>query len=84
MLTQYAFLILRTDDGVADDRRVMTRGSYVPPAEQTSKEFADELLRENRIAHNYYTGPRRCSIWPVEDDEPIPWVAPEHALHVDG
>ncbi|MFD5663435.1 hypothetical protein ACFWIK_00800 [Streptomyces anthocyanicus] len=83
MPTRYAFLILRTDDATAPDRRVMSRGQSTLAEGQTPAEFAGKLLRENRSTRSHYTGPRRCSVWPIDGDGPIPRIAPDAALHFD-
>lgn len=74
MPTRYAYLITRLRG------RVMSRGTT--EADDPSA-LAAELLALNRIKHSYYSGPRRCSIWPHPGDEPVPDNAPADAEHFD-
>lgn len=81
-MQRLAYLIHRTDEDTADDRRPMSSG--IRTTDQTPADLAAELLAENRVAHSYYTGPRRCWVWPHVDDTPIPWTAPAGATPHDG
>jgi len=81
-VTLYGYLIHRTDEDTDDDRRTMSKGART--SDQAPAELAAELLAENRTAHSYYTGPRRCWVWEHTADEPLPWTAPEGAAAYDG
>jgi hypothetical protein len=74
MPTRYAYLITRING------RVMSRGTLVgdDPAA-----LAAELLARNQCEHSYYTGPRRCSIWPHPAEEPVPDTPPAGAQQFD-
>lgn len=74
---QYAYMITRIGG------RAMSRGTLVVADDDTGRLAAD-LLAENRVGHSYYSGPRRCSIWPHPADEPFPDAPPETAEHFDG
>ncbi|MGW2708677.1 hypothetical protein ACWC4J_06745 [Streptomyces sp. NPDC001356] len=76
--TRYAYSITRTDTG-----RRMSRGTLALVGDDTAT-LAGSLLAQNRVEHSYYTGPRRCSIWPQPADEPTPDTVPDTAEHYDG
>jgi hypothetical protein len=78
MTTRYAYSIARTDTG-----RRMSRGTLTLVGDDTAK-LAGSLLAQNRVEHSYYTGPRRCSIWPQPADQPTPATVPINAEHYDG
>jgi hypothetical protein len=80
-MTQYAYLIHRTDEGKPDDRRTLSRGSLT--SDQNPADLAAELLAENRAGHSYYTGPRRCWVW-LDDGQPVGGTAPDGAQSYDG
>lgn len=80
-MKRYGYLIHRTDDDTEDNRRTMSRG--VRTTDQTPAELADELLADNRVAHSYYPGPRRCWVWELTDDF-LSKTAPDGAEPYDG
>lgn len=83
MHARYAYLIERTDDETEPDRRTLSRGSRTPQPGWDERALADELVSENRVAHSYYTGPLRCSLWAHEAGEPIPATAPDDATRFE-
>jgi sugar/nucleoside kinase (ribokinase family) len=84
MPSRYAYLIQRTDPGRDDDRRVMSRGTLPLDDDADTAAAARALLAENRAAHSYYDGPRRCWVWPIGYDETVPRVPPAGVTPVDG
>ncbi|MEU0675460.1 hypothetical protein ABZ330_21715 [Streptomyces sp. NPDC006172] len=78
MPTRYAYLITRTDTG-----QPMSLGTLTLVGDDTAA-LAVSLLARNRGEHSYYSGPRRCSVWPQPVDEPLPDTAPVTAEHFDG
>ncbi|MDJ0461570.1 hypothetical protein [Streptomyces sp. H27-C3] len=85
---QYAYLIERTDEDdpnlppVEWNRRCLSRGTRTviptePDSPATTRDLADELVRQNRVDHSYYTGPLRCSIWHRSPGDRLPDTAPE-------
>jgi hypothetical protein len=80
---RYAYLIHRTDEGTDDDPdRTLSRGMRTTG--QSPADVAAELLADNRVAHSYYDGPRRCWVWPHIDGEPVSRTAPSNATPYDG
>jgi hypothetical protein len=84
MPTRHAYLIHRTDPGRDDERRVMSLGTLSLDDGASATDAARELLAENRAAHSYYDGPRRCWVWPIGDDESVPRTPPAGVEPVDG
>lgn len=56
-MPRFTYLIQRTDTGRRMSTGVTTTGS-------TTAQLAAELVAQNRAEHSYYTGPRRCWVWP--------------------